>query len=174
MTSYQIIPSPKKSAKPFHLLLASAFGLGLSPIAPGTCGALFGVVGHISIVKILPSEKHWIALVLFFLAVCIVHFILTPWAIEYWHSKDPAHFVLDEVAGYLVVPILFRTDNLWYIVISGFVLFRLFDIIKLPGARYIDQQMTGPWGILLDDIISALYAVATLYLVQLGRLLIAA
>lgn len=174
MEKFQDIPSPKKSAKPFHVLLASAFGLGLSPIAPGTCGALLGVVGHIFIVKMFPADNHWIALVIFFLAVCIVHFILTPWAIEYWHSKDPAHFVLDEVAGYLVVPILFRADNLWYIVISGFVLFRLFDIIKLPGARYIDQHMTGPWGILLDDIISALYAVATLYLVQLGRRLIVA
>ncbi len=81
------------------ILLASAFGLGLSPIAPGTCGALLGVIGHILIAKTLQPDNQLIALIMLFLVVCIFHFVLTPWAVNYWHSKDPKHFVLDGVGG---------------------------------------------------------------------------
>jgi phosphatidylglycerophosphatase A len=72
---------------------------------------------------------------------------------------------LDEVAGYLLIPILFRNGELWKIAIWGFFLFRLFDIFKLiPPTRYIDQKIHGPWGILLDDLVSAGYAVLIMYL----------
>ena len=77
--------------------------------------------------------------------------------------------MLDEVAGYLVVPILFRGGELWQVALVGFLLFRIFDIIKIPPARQIDQNMHGSWGIILDDLISGAYAAAALYgLVWLG------
>ena len=78
-------------------------------------------------------------------------------------NEDPGNFVLDEVAGYLVVPILFRGGQLWQVALCGFLLFRVFDIIKIPPARQIDQNMHGPWGIVLDDIISGAYAALALY-----------
>jgi len=156
------------------LFVGSAFGLGLMPVAPGSFGALLGVAMHLGVVWLIP---HWhfqlLALVTCFVAVCVAHFILTPWAQKYWNDTDPGHFVLDEVAGYLVVPIVMKVlfpsygndvfnlkGSFWFIAGAGFFIFRVFDIIKLPGARYIDRNWHGAWGVLLDDIVSGLYAVA--------------
>lgn len=73
--------------------------------------------------------------------------------------------MLDEVAGYLIVPLLVHTGPLWTTAVLGFLVFRIFDIIKLPGARYIDRNWHGAWGILLDDIVSGLYAAGLVWIV---------
>ena len=160
------------------LFFASAFGLGLMPVAPGSFGALLGVAMHLGVVWwVVPQYRMW-ALLACFVAVCAAHFILTPWAQKYWNDTDPGHFVLDEVAGYLVVPIALMMatfDDVWgwgwelaerpyFIAVVGFLLFRIFDIIKLPGARYIDRNWHGAWGVLLDDIVSGIYASVAIWL----------
>ena len=193
------------------LFLASAGGLGLMPIAPGSFGALLGV-GMFAAVelwvpiypfvpfKIALNMPWWLppptwqvlALVICFVVVCVAHFLLTPWAQRYWKTSDPSHFVLDEVAGYLVTlillsPLLYTLDYdwsqvdpsgmhpktgyyrslpislTWTLAIAGFFLFRIFDIIKLPGARYIDRNWHGAWGVLLDDIVSGIYAAGAVW-----------
>ena len=145
-------------------MLASAFGLGLMPIAPGSFGALLGVGMHLAIVRFVAEAHQQGALIAGFLAVCVVHFMLTPWSQKHWNDTDPGNFVLDEVAGYLVVPLLIKTGPLWFIVVAGFLLFRILDIIKIPPARQIDQNIHDAWGILLDDLVSGLYASGIVYL----------
>jgi phosphatidylglycerophosphatase A len=131
----------------------------LSPILPGTCGALLGVIIHVAVVLVFPVSMKMPALLSAFVLVCGANHLLTPWAEDYWGTKDPPHFVLDEVAGYLFIPILFREGDLLNVVVWGFILFRILDIFKiLPPARLIDQQLHGPWGVLLDDLVSAGYA----------------
>lgn len=147
-----------------NTILASALGLGLSPVAPGTCGALLGVLIHVGTVLWLPKAYHLGVLCFAFLLVCVGNHLLTPWAEEYWQCKDPRHFVLDEVAGYLLVPILYQGGRLWQVALWGFILFRVLDIVKVPPARQIDRSMQGAWGILLDDLVSACYAVLCLHL----------
>jgi phosphatidylglycerophosphatase A len=149
-----------------RIAIASGFGLGLSPIAPGTCGALLGILIHGSVVFGVPQSYQVAALVLSFLLICIAHFWLTPWAVKYWHSEDPKNFVLDEVAGYLLVPIGFHHEAFLPSVLWGFILFRLFDIVKIPPAKQIDRDLHGGWGILLDDLVSAGYAIAVLYFLR--------
>ncbi|MDM8525753.1 phosphatidylglycerophosphatase A [Desulfococcaceae bacterium HSG8] len=149
-----------------YIAVASALGTGLSPIFPGTFGALTGVLAHVLIVCFLPVNMQWGTLVVLFILVCTANHLLTPWAEAYWQCKDPKQFVLDEVAGYLLIPILFRYGQLWKVVLWGFLLFRVFDIFKLiPPARQIDQKMRGSWGILLDDLVSAGYAVLVMYFI---------
>ena len=138
-------------------------GLGLSPIAPGSFGALLGVLFHVLIFLFSPVSIQPIVLILVFFLACITNNLLASWAREHWQSEDPKNFVLDEVAGYLLVPILFREGRLWQVALWGFFLFRIFDIIKVPPARQIDQKMHGAWGILLDDLVSAVYAVLVMY-----------
>ncbi len=146
-----------------YLAIGTSFGLGLSPIAPGSFGALPGVAYHVALALYAPASWLVPGLVLGLAAVIAANHLLTPWAVKYWKDEDPGNFVLDEVAGYLVVPILFRGGELWQVALWGFLLFRVFDIIKIPPARQIDQNMHGSWGIVLDDIISGIYAALALY-----------
>ena len=143
-------------------MLASAFGLGLSPVGPGTCGALLGVVIHWLIVRLASPDLVAAAVALALVAVCTVHWLLTPFAVSYWQHRDPRHFVLDEVAGYLVVPLVCPAMTGWREILAGFVLFRALDIVKVPPARQIDRRMTGAAGILLDDLVSGVFAGAVL------------
>ncbi len=148
------------------IIIGSALGLGLSPVMPGTCGTILGVLFHFIIGYIVPKAFQLQALVFTFIIVCAANNILTGWAEEYWKTSDPGHFVLDEVAGYLFIPILFREGELWKVIIWGFILFRVFDIFKLiPPARLIDENLHGPWGILLDDLVSAGYAALFMYII---------
>ena len=96
----------------------------------------------------------------------VANYLLTPWAEAYWQCKDPKHFVLDEVAGYLLIPILFPFGMLWPTVLYAFLMFRILDIIKVPPAWQIDKNFHGAAGIILDDIVSACYTVAVLYTLQ--------
>jgi len=118
---------------------------------------------HALIATALPPKFQWPLLIAAFLLTCAASLALAPWAMRYWKTKDPKHFVLDEVAGYLVVPILFVQGSFWKIAFWGFVLFRFFDIVKPPPANRIDKSLDGPWGILLDDIAAGLYAVVVMY-----------
>jgi len=150
----------------FKILIGSALGLGLSPIAPGTFAALLGVAIHVAIHTLTPPAAHLWLLIAAFLAVCVGNHVLTPWAEAYWKKKDPGNFVLDEVAGYLLVPILFRDGELWQVCLWGFLTFRFLDIVKVPPANYFDKHGTGAWGILLDDLVASAYAAGLLYLAQ--------
>lgn len=146
-----------------YLVIGTCFGLGLLPVAPGSFGALIGVAFHVALVRYTAPPWHLPALIGGLAAVIAANHWLTPWAVKYWNDEDPGHFVLDEVAGYLVVPILFRGGELWQVALYGFVLFRVLDIIKIPPARQIDRDVHGPWGIVLDDLISGAYAALVLY-----------
>ncbi|MGH9322876.1 MAG: phosphatidylglycerophosphatase A family protein [Vicinamibacteria bacterium] len=143
--------------------IGSALGLGLSPIAPGSFGALLGVVYALLVFTLLPIALRPPAMFLGLAAVAAANHFLTPWATEYWKDEDPRHFVLDEIAGYLMVPLLLPQGTLWQIAFWGFLLFRIIDVIKIPPARQVDQTMTGSWGILLDDLISGAYAAGLIY-----------
>jgi phosphatidylglycerophosphatase A len=158
--------TPQKSEPRWKIAVATAFGLGFSPIAPGTVAALWGVAIHIAIHTLAPpSAQRWLLLAALLL-ISVANHVLTPWAQRYWGNKDPGQFVLDEVAGYLVVPLLFRDGNLGAVCVWGFLFFRAIDILKLPPARQIDRSGTGAWSILLDDLIAGAYAAGCVYAVH--------
>ena len=157
------------------IFIGTACWLGLSPFIPGAFGALLGVIGHLLIVWLTPLLWWWPLLFLFFLATAVANHWLTPWAQQYWKSKDPRNFVLDEVAGYLVVPLVIYPLQamgymqglvLWEIAGVGYVLFRIFDTVKIPPALQIDRRTHTAWGILADDLVSGLYAVIGVYVVH--------
>lgn len=154
------------SGNVWRIVVGSGFGLGLSPVAPGTCAALLGVGIHVAIVLTAPSSLQVPLLLLCLAAVCISNHILTPWAQAHWRHKDPKNFVLDEVAGYLLVPILFHHGHLWQVALWGFLGFRALDVIKVPPAWQINKYGTGAWAILMDDIVAALYTVGGLHFLR--------
>lgn len=147
-----------------RVFITSGFGLGLSPVAPGTLGALVGVAWHL-VARLAgwndTAVRLWcLAGIVAFLAL---HYSLTPWAQRYWGESDPKHYIIDEIPGYLMVPLLYPVASLKFILI-GFVLERVCDIIKLPVARYFDSKVHNATGVVMDDIIAGIYAAGLLWL----------
>jgi phosphatidylglycerophosphatase A len=113
-----------------------------------------------------PHSLQLTALTIAFLSTCAASLALGPWAQRYWRTQDPRNFVLDEVAGYLLVVMFFHDAPMWQTIGWAFFLFRVFDVIKISPAREIDRNWHGTWGILLDDLVSAGYAAATIGLLR--------
>ena len=159
------IISPVKISDTFKLFLASGFFLGLSPIVPGSFGALSGLAWHYTAWHFQWDPMHiriWcLTGAVFFSAI---HYLLTPWAQKHWGEPDPKHFVLDDIVGYLCVPVFcpFAMTELWHL-LAAFVIFRIFDAIKLPGARYIDRNIHTASGVLFDDVVSAAWTALALW-----------
>ena len=130
---------------------------------PGTVGALLGLAWHFGALALglggLALRAACLAGVILF---SLLHYALTPWAQRHWNDPDPGHFVLDEVVGYLCVPVLAIETHDWRFVLLGFAIERAFDIVKLPGARYIDRHIHTASGVLFDDVVSAVYAAIVL------------
>ena len=139
------------------LLIATAFGAGYSPIAPGTAGSAVALL----ILWLVPFSTA--GLIVFFLAVTV----LGTWAAHVAEAavgtKDPGAIVIDEVAGMtlsvltlpLTVPVL----------LAGFVLFRVFDVVKpFPAGRL--QSLTGGVGVMIDDLVAGLYALIVLIMLR--------
>jgi phosphatidylglycerophosphatase A len=149
------------------LLVAQGFGTGRSPIAPGTFGTLLGFA--------------WIYLLLlprnavFYILGTLVGLGLAIWigsaAERILNEKDPGSIVIDEIAAVPIVylPIVLRTPNqpasqhfttYWIELILTFALFRLFDIWKPLGIR---ASQNAPGGLVLDDMLAAVFAAALLW-----------
>ena len=160
--------------------IGSSFGLGLSPVLPGSFGTLPAVLLHWLFIQV--NRDFVIQLVFLFvymLLVSLIHYRLTEWAIRYYKTNDPGQFVLDEIVGYLYTQIqfilmllvfkpAFLTDSdgsftLGKMILWGFLFFRILDMIKIPPAWQVDKKMHGATGILLDDIISGFYAAILMY-----------
>ncbi len=133
------------------MLLATGGYVGRFPYAPGTVGTLVGIP-----IAYLLSLCGWQLSVI--ILICLI--VAAIWAADKAESrlktKDPGCIVIDEIAG-MVVTMLFVPFTLT-IVIAGFFLFRVFDIIKPPPARQLERRLNGGLGIVMDDIAAGVMA----------------
>lgn len=129
--------------------LASAFGAGWSPKAPGTVGSLVGLLVALPVYSLFPSLFPWLALSLLFLAILVCNR-----AVVEEKEADPSWIVLDEIVGIWVAMVGAPLE--WPVLLIGFLLFRLFDIWKPWPARAAEKLPAG-FGIVLDDVIAGLY-----------------
>ena len=134
--------------KPSHLL-ATFFGIGLLKPAPGTWGSLAAVLLWYFL-DFLHSYAHSIlpAFILFSWLVCNK-------ADQDSESEDNSFIVIDEVAG-MIVALSFISDDL-FLYLFAFLLFRLFDIFKPWPISWIDKNIKGCLGSILDDLISGFF-----------------
>lgn len=136
-------------------LICTGFGSGLVHPAPGTWGTLVAWV----IALLLGMDK--ILLLLALLAAMIAGI----WAIEKFESTSGSHdsgmIVIDEFAG-IWVTLLFAAP-FWDQLILAFVLFRAFDVVKPWPIRWLDKNVHGAWGVMLDDLAAGLAAGICLY-----------
>lgn len=132
-------------------IIATFFGAGLAPKAPGT----FGTIAAIPLVMLLNYlGPFWImGFVIFFLPVAV-------WACSVYQkhvgADDPQTVVIDEVVGYAIT--MTWLPATWQAYVLGFVLFRLLDITKPGPIGMLDRKIKGGLGIMLDDIAAGVIA----------------
>jgi phosphatidylglycerophosphatase A len=127
------------------IFLATGFFAGNIPIAPGTVGSIVGLL-----FCLLLSKTDLIYMFFFQLIFVILAVWVAGEAEKILKMKDPGCIVIDEIAGIMVT--LFGLPFNAVSVISGFILFRLLDIIKPFPIRYIENKLSGGIGIVMDDV----------------------
>jgi phosphatidylglycerophosphatase A len=136
---------------PVHFI-AFGFGAGLAPRAPGTFGSLVGLVAAWWLFELpLPWR---VAVVL---AVIGAGIFICGESARRLNRHDDQRIVLDEIAGVLLTSLAVVERSLFAVALV-FVFFRLFDIWKPWPIRDVDHSLRGGLGIMLDDLIAALYA----------------
>ena len=142
------------------LFCATGAGSGYVPVAPGTAGTAAAVIPFF-LLSSFPLSLYLLTTVSFiFISIWCAHR-----AAILLQMKDPPPVVIDEIAGYLVTMASFPFT--WPYVAAGFIMFRVFDIIKPYPAGWIDRKVDGGYGIVLDDVAAGIYANVVLQIIRL-------
>ncbi|MCL4321922.1 MAG: phosphatidylglycerophosphatase A [Deltaproteobacteria bacterium] len=143
--------------KKFNLsiFISTFFYAGLFPYAPGTAGSIAGFIIYISLMRLLNPYEYII--------ICLLIFV----AGVYYSSKaekligvkDPPSLVIDEVLGYFITMMggFWAPFSILY-AFAGLLLFRFFDILKPFPVRYVDKKIGSGLGIMLDDVVAAIFS----------------
>ena len=160
----RLTPKQTLTGLDYAALAIATWGVGYSPLAPGTCGSLVGL-GIFLLLASLPLQ--------------VLAIIVVTWA-GIWAAsrverilglKDPGKVVVDEVAGQMIalLPVwAFANGPYKLAIIISFTLFRLFDIFKPYPARKF-ESLRGGLGIMADDLVAGVYAALVLSLFALWR-----
>jgi phosphatidylglycerophosphatase A len=150
-------------------VIATGAGAGFAPVAPGTLGAIEGVIIFF-IFNALANNSASLAprlSVALFIAINVSLFIIGVWAssraCEICALEDPGQVVIDEVSGQLIalVPLIAAPSVAGILV--AFLLFRLFDIFKPYPIRKLERLRAG-LGVMADDALAGIYAAAIVWM----------
>ena len=149
----------KKMQEKLAWIMATWFGSGLSPKAPGTVGSLCSVP--------LAFIGFYCGTTAFFFTICTL-FLIGWWAtrivLRTQKQSDPGFVVIDETIGQsLTFALVVGGPCSLTVLIAGFLLFRLFDITKVWPASFFDRRVHTALGVMMDDVIAGLYAGVILY-----------
>jgi phosphatidylglycerophosphatase A len=141
------------------VFLATAGYAGYFPIAPGTVGSAIGLLVY--------GLVWWTQSVAVEVSLIVILFAVGVWAgtsaERYFGGIDPGPIVLDEVVGMLITLAFIPVG--WTGIVAGFVLFRIFDVLKpFPAARL--EKLHGGLGVMADDAVAAVYANVSLRVLQ--------
>ncbi|MBT8127152.1 MAG: phosphatidylglycerophosphatase A [Gammaproteobacteria bacterium] len=135
------------------VLIAVGFGSGLAPKAPGTAGTVVAVPLYL-LMQSLPLVSYLL------ITTCL--FIAGIWICAYTAEKLGVHdhpsIVIDEIVGYLITMV--AAPEGWLAVAIGFILFRLLDALKPWPISWFDRSVNGGLGIMLDDVVAGIIAMA--------------
>jgi phosphatidylglycerophosphatase A len=134
----------------FFLFLASGFGAGYIPIAPGTVGTLVAIPLFL-ILSSIPSPLYELTILTFFFFASWI----SGEAQRSWGRTDHPRIVIDEMMGFLITMLWLPKTALF--IVLGFFLFRFFDIVKPPPIRIL-ERVKGGYGVVLDDVLAGVYS----------------
>ncbi|MCB1942589.1 MAG: phosphatidylglycerophosphatase A [Candidatus Accumulibacter sp.] len=150
-------PAPDFRRHPVQFL-AFGFGSGLSPKAPGTAGTLVAIPLYLLIAQ---------SSLLFYSSVVLLAAVAGVWicgaASRQLAVHDHPGIVWDEFVGFWITMWALPADWAW--VLAGFVVFRVYDILKPWPVSLLDRKVGGGFGIMVDDILAGVMACATLHIV---------
>lgn len=158
-----------KDQKPrlLDIIIGTGFGAGYWPWGPGTAGAAVATV--IWCLYAYATDHYDQVLI----ATAMLAYIFTIISIKpinrlekHW-GEDPSKVVVDEMVGVWITLLAVPDTKEWYYVLAAFVLFRLMDITKPLGCRWLDKNIHGGWGVMLDDILAGAYGAMILYFIRL-------
>lgn len=145
---------------PVHFL-AIGFGSGLLKPAPGTWGTLAGLMLSILLWNITQSN-------LFFIFLAVISFIFGCYLCQKTSNDlgvhDDGRIVWDEIVAIFLM-FTFLPEYNWFTYILTFISFRIFDILKPYPIRYFDEKLESGLGIMVDDILAAIFALISLYII---------
>ena len=145
---------------PVHFL-AIGFGSGLLKPAPGTWGTLVGLILSILLWNIIQSN-------LFFIFLTVISFIFGCYLCQKTSNDlgvhDDGRIVWDEIVAIFLM-FAFLPEYNWLAYILTFISFRIFDILKPYPIRYFDEKLESGLGIMVDDILAAIFALISLYII---------
>ena len=143
----------------FILFLASGFGAGFSPFAPGTAGTLVAIPMELLLSSIVSPVYELTILTFFFFSSWIAER-----AEDHWQRRDDRRIVIDEMMGYFLA-LLWIPKTLLFISV-GFLLFRLLDTVK-PFPCHQLEKARGGFGVVLDDVFAGVYTNMALQLLRI-------
>lgn len=139
----------------FSLFISTFFYVGKFPAAPGTAGSFAALVLYVALFHFFTPFEY----ILLFAVIFITGIYTSGYVERTLGEQDPSFIVIDEVAGYILTMAGALLYPFSFInAIAGFVIFRFFDILKPFPVKYIDRKVKGGIGIMLDDIVAAIFS----------------
>ena len=145
---------------PIHLL-AVGLGSGMSPIMPGTMGSAMAIPLWLLFDGLQPY-LYWVLIVVAFIFGCF----LCQKTSDDTHTHDSGHIVWDEFVGMWITLFFIPQISVLWVAIA-FVAFRVFDMAKPWPIRWFDKRVPGGFGIMVDDVIAAIFSSVTVYVITL-------
>lgn len=159
MKSRRPIPITDEKFPLFPKMIATSFGAGFLPVAPGTWGAIVAILLWLPLYLLTPGTPALVATCAGILFFAIAGTWASSVSEKYW-GKDPVAACVDETVGQLISMLPLCGGVLvapWWMILVSLALFRFFDIFKPLGIRQL-EKLPGGMGMMADDILAAIYA----------------
>ncbi|MEM7304931.1 MAG: phosphatidylglycerophosphatase A [Pseudomonadota bacterium] len=143
---------------PIHFF-AFGFGTGLAPVAPGTFGTLAAIPIYLLMEDLMLPAYCGVLLIL-----CLFSIFIAGRSSQQLGVHDHSGIVIDEIVGFLLTMTL--APQGWGWILAGFLLFRLFDIIKPWPINILDRRVSGGLGIVVDDLMAGIYGGLSLLVIE--------
>ena len=143
-------------------IFTTLFGIGYSPIAPGTIGSIFSIVFLYFLIKFVSYSF----LVIIFLIILFTSLKLIEKYSNLLKSHDSSTIVIDEFLGIFLIILFydylkFTNDFIMFLLVL--ILFRFFDILKIFPINWVDKNIKNSFGVVLDDLLAGVYSIIVLY-----------
>ena len=143
-------------------IFTTLFGIGYSPIAPGTIGSIFSIVFLYFLIQFVSYSF----LVIIFLIILFTSLKLIEKYSNLLKSHDSSTIVIDEFLGIFLIILFydylkFTNDFIMFLLIL--ILFRFFDILKIFQINLVDKNIKNSFGVVLDDLLAGVYSIIVLY-----------